>query len=64
MFRRTATHAPHEVTDYRLGSAMSDGNSDPGDEPYAMADSWMEAADEYFLAFTDTEGVEVPIPVL
>ena len=47
MFRRTATLAPQEVTDYRLGSAVSGGNSVPDDEPYADPDSRREAADEY-----------------
>lgn len=55
---------PQEVKDYRLGSVLSGGNSAPGDEPYADADSWMEAADEYFLASKDTEGVEVAIPII
>ena len=55
---------PQEVKEYRLGSILSGGNSAPGDEPYADADSWMEAADEYYQASIDTEGVEIAIPII
>lgn len=55
---------PQEVKDYRLGSVLSGGNSAPGDEPYADADSWIQAADEYYEASMDSEGVEIAIPII
>lgn len=53
-----------EVKEYRLGSVLSGGNSAPGDKPYADADSWMKAADEYYEASIDPEGVEIAIPII
>ena len=55
---------PSEVREYRLGSVLSGGNSAPGDEPYADAASWLEAADAYFEASIDPEGVEIAIPII
>ena len=55
---------PAEVKKYRLGSVLSGGNSAPGPEPYADAATWLEAADEYFLASIDPEGVEIAIPTI
>jgi beta-glucosidase len=53
-----------DVKNYRLGSVLSGGNSAPGDKPYAEVADWLEAADAYYLASLDTEGVEVAIPTL
>ena len=53
-----------EVREYRLGSVLSGGNSAPGAEPYADAETWLEAADEYFNASLDTDVVEVAIPII
>ena len=53
---------PEDVKRYRLGSILSGGNSAPGDLPYATPEQWLEAADAYFLASIDPEGVEVAIP--
>lgn len=55
---------PEEVKQYRLGSILSGGNSAPGDEPYASAQDWLAAADEYFEASIDPEGVEIAVPLI
>ena len=55
---------PAEVKQYRLGSVLSGGNSAPGPDPYADADTWLEAADAYFEASIDPEGVEIAIPTI
>jgi beta-glucosidase len=55
---------PEEVKRYRLGSVLSGGNSAPGDKPYADARSWLEAADAYYEASIDPEGVEVAVPII
>ncbi len=55
---------PQEVRDYRLGSVLSGGNSAPGDQPYADMSAWLDAADAFFEASIDPEGVEVAIPVI
>jgi len=55
---------PEEVRKYRLGSILSGGNSAPGDEPYATAQDWIAAADEYFEASIDPEGVDIAIPLI
>lgn len=55
---------PEDVKKYRLGSVLSGGNSAPGPLPYADAKSWLEAADAYFQASIDTEGVEIAIPII
>lgn len=53
-----------EVREYRLGSVLSGGNSAPGPLPYADARTWLDAADAYFNASLDTEGVEIAIPII
>ena len=53
---------PEDVKNYRLGSVLSGGNSAPGGKPYAAVDEWLEAADAYYLASLDPEGVEIAIP--
>jgi len=55
---------PQEVKEYRLGSILSGGNSAPGDEPYADAGAWLAAADAYFEASIDPDGVEIAIPLI
>lgn len=60
----SGTVTPDEVKQYRLGSVLSGGNSAPGPLPYADADTWLEAADAYFEASLDTEGVEIAIPII
>lgn len=55
---------PEEVKRYRLGSVLSGGNSAPGPLPYADTTSWLAAADAYWEASTDPEGVEIAIPII
>ncbi|RKQ96491.1 glycoside hydrolase family 3 protein [Maricaulis maris] len=55
---------PEEVREYRLGSVLSGGNSAPGPLPYADTETWLEAADAYFNASIDPEGVETAIPII
>lgn len=55
---------PEDVRKYRLGSVLSGGNSAPGELPYADTQSWLEAADAYYEASMDPEGVEMPIPII
>ncbi|MGB6231579.1 MAG: glycoside hydrolase family 3 N-terminal domain-containing protein [Litorimonas sp.] len=60
----TNSVTPEEVKQYRLGSVLSGGNSAPGDKPYADAATWLAAADEYYLASVDPDGVDVAIPMI
>lgn len=60
----SASVTPEEVKQYRLGSVLSGGNSAPGPLPYASTEEWLEAADAYFDASLDPEGVEVPVPII
>ena len=60
----SASVTPEEVKTYRLGSVLSGGNSAPGPKPYADAAAWLEAADAYYNASIDPEGVEVAIPII
>lgn len=53
-----------DVKTYRLGSILSGGNSAPGDKPYAGTQAWLDAADSYYEASIDPEGVEVAIPII
>ncbi len=55
---------PEEVKKYRLGSVLSGGSSAPGPQPFADTKGWLEAADGYFNASIDPEGVEIAIPVI
>lgn len=55
---------PEEVKKYRLGSVLSGGNSAPGPEPYADTQTWLDAADAYFEASIDPEGVDLAIPII
>lgn len=55
---------PAELKKYRLGSILSGGNSAPGDKPYADTASWLKAADAYYEASIDPEGVEIAIPTI
>jgi len=55
---------PEEVKQYRLGSVLSGGNSAPGELPYTDAQTWLDAADAYYEASIDPEGVEIAIPVI
>lgn len=56
--------SPEELKRYRLGAILSGGNSAPGPLPYADTKTWIDMADQYYLASIDTEGVEVAIPCI
>jgi beta-glucosidase len=60
----TDSVTPEEVKRYRLGSVLSGGNSAPGEAAYAEADAWLDAADAYYRASIDPEGVDIAIPVI
>lgn len=55
---------PEDVKKYRLGSVLSGGNSAPGPKPYAAANDWLIAADAYFEASIDPDGVEIAVPII
>lgn len=55
---------PEQVKTYRLGSVLSGGNSAPGPLPYADTRTWLEAADAYFEASVDPDGVEIAVPII
>lgn len=55
---------PEDVKKYRLGSVLSGGNSAPGPKPYAAANDWLSAADAYFEASIDPDGVEIAVPII
>ncbi|WP_291076831.1 glycoside hydrolase family 3 protein [Hyphomonas sp.] len=55
---------PEEVKQYRLGSVLSGGSSAPGDDAFAPMDAWIAAADAYWEASVDPEGVEIAIPII
>ena len=60
----TNSLTPEDVKNYRLGSVLSGGNSAPGDKPYAATQAWLDAADSYFEASLDPDGVEIAIPII
>lgn len=60
----SGTVTPEDVKTYRLGSVLSGGNSAPGPLPYTDTATWLAAADAYFEASLDDEGVEIAIPVI
>lgn len=55
---------PQQVKKYRLGSVLSGGNSAPGPLPYADTQTWLHAADAYFLASLEDDDVEIAIPII
>ncbi|GGY48797.1 glycoside hydrolase family 3 protein [Parvularcula lutaonensis] len=60
----SASVTPEDIKRYRLGSVLSGGNSAPGPLPYADTQTWLEAADAYYEASIDPEGVEIAIPII
>lgn len=60
----TNSLTPEDVKTYHLGSVLSGGNSAPGDKPYAETQAWLDAADAYYEASMDMEGLEVAIPII
>ncbi|WP_417458432.1 glycoside hydrolase family 3 N-terminal domain-containing protein [Kordiimonas sp.] len=60
----SASVTPEDVKNYNLGSVLSGGNSAPGPLPYATADEWVEAADQYYQASIDASDGGVAIPII
>lgn len=59
-----ASVSPDEVRDYHLGSVLNGGGSAPGGDLRAPAQAWLDLADEFWNASTDTSDGGVGIPVL
>lgn len=59
-----ASVTPEEVRDYHLGSILNGGGSAPGGDNRTTPDKWLDLADKFWLASTDTSDGGVGIPVL
>jgi beta-glucosidase len=55
---------PEDVRTYHLGSVLNGGNSGPGNDDFAPAPKWLELADAFYKASTDTSGNRTAIPVI
>ncbi len=55
---------PEDVRQYRLGSVLNGGGSTPGNNRYATPDDWLEMADAFWEASTDTSDGGVGIPII
>jgi beta-glucosidase len=55
---------PDDVRTYHLGSVLNGGNSGPGGDDFAPAAKWLELADAFYKASTDTTGNRAAIPVI
>ena len=49
-----STVTPEDAKNYNLGSVLNGGNSAPGGGKTASWQTWIDAADAYWLASTDT----------
>ena len=59
-----ASVTPEEVRDYNLGSILNGGSSAPGGDNRTTPDNWLELADRFWQASTDTGDGGVGIPAL
>lgn len=59
-----ASVTPKQVRDYYLGSVLNGGNSAPGRDNRAGAAAWLELADAFWQASTDTSDGRPYIPVM
>ena len=59
-----ASVTPDEVREYNLGSVLNGGNSAPGNDNYGPPSGWVELADAFWDASTDTSDGGVGIPVM
>lgn len=59
-----ASVTPQQVRDYYLGSVLNGGNSAPGRDNRAGARAWLELADQFWAASTDTSDGRPYIPVM
>ncbi len=55
---------PDEVREYNLGSVLNGGSSAPGGDNRTTPDKWLELADEFWDASTDTSDGGVGIPTV
>lgn len=53
-----------EVKKYHIGSVLNGGGSFPDDDKYAAVEDWLEMADGYYKASTDTSNGGTGIPVI
>ena len=59
-----STVTPEDAKNYNLGSVLNGGNSAPGGGKTASWQEWVDAADAYWLASTDTFDGGLGIPLL
>ena len=59
-----STVTPQDAKDYHLGSVLNGGNSAPGGKKTASWQAWVDLADAYWIASTDTSDGGVGIPTL
>ena len=59
-----STVTPEDAKNYNLGSVLNGGNSAPGGGKTASWQAWIDAADAYWLASTDTSDGGLGIPLL
>ena len=55
---------PDEVREYNIGSVLNGGNGRPNRDPYAPASAWLDLADAYWAASTDTSDGGVGVPII
>lgn len=55
---------PEDVRQYNLGSVLNGGNSGPYGNDLAPAEKWLQLADEFYAASTDTSDGGVGIPIM
>jgi beta-glucosidase len=59
-----STVTPEDAKKYNLGSVLNGGNSAPGGGKTATWQQWVDAADAYYLASTDTSDGGIGVPLL
>ncbi len=59
-----ASVTPEDVKAYHLGSVLNGGNSAPHNDNRTAAENWLQLADEFWLASTDTSNGRTAIPVI
>ena len=55
---------PEDIRKYRLGTILNGGSSGPYGDDRSPPEDWVRAADEYWLASMDPDGVGTPIPII
>lgn len=55
---------PELAAEYHLGSILNGGNSGPGNDNFAPPSAWLELADAYYFATTDTSDGGAGIPII